>query len=116
MRTEKRIYVKPYTAVLNVQTEGVIAASGGEIITDYSNLCKSNYISGVNSCTTNTCTIQDHISSCNQVNSTTKIYATCYKERDGIYHVQVIEDHDKIGYVDANDIIKLSPCNCLKNK
>lgn len=32
MRTEKRIYVKPYTAVLNVQTEGVIAASGGEII------------------------------------------------------------------------------------
>lgn len=31
MRTEKRIYVKPYTAVLNVQTEGVIAASGGEI-------------------------------------------------------------------------------------
>lgn len=29
---EKRNYVKPYTAVMNVQTEGVIAASGGEII------------------------------------------------------------------------------------
>ena len=31
MRMEKRNYVKPYIAVMNVQTEGVIAASG-EII------------------------------------------------------------------------------------
>lgn len=41
MRTEKRIYVKPYTTVLNVQTEGVIAASA---IISENDLCRSNSI------------------------------------------------------------------------
>lgn len=116
MRIEKRNYVKPYTAVMNVQTEGIIAASG-EIIIDYDKLCGNDYISGFNSCSNSiTCNIpkQDHLASCNQVTSVTKTYATCYKDMDKIYHVQVIEDKGEIGVVDNRDIVKLTPCNCKK--
>lgn len=43
MRMEKRNYVKPYIAVMNVQTEGVIATSDGEIIEDFKEFCNNNH-------------------------------------------------------------------------
>lgn len=71
MRIEKRNYVKPYTAVMNVQTEGVIATSA---IIDEKTLCGNQYLTGGGghmNCKKNDhdnyCKSEDFIENCNKL-------------------------------------------------
>lgn len=104
MKIEKRNYVKPYTAVMNVQTEGVIATSGEEIVTD--DLCKYQYIFsnwGSSACQNEpTCDCTYEASQCNSIKGFPA--KTCYKDKGKIYHIDLQDD----GYY------HIFPCNCNK--
>lgn len=84
MKIEKRNYVKPYTAVMNVQTEGVIATSGEETPIEESAICGENSLLAGSA---TGCKKNDYkgsftfVENCQKVNFTTGVtYASCLKE------------------------------------
>lgn len=55
MGKKKKTYVRPEMKIIEVKTEGVIAASGGETPIEYDDLCNNNCLS--NADPTGKCTI-----------------------------------------------------------
>lgn len=105
---EKRNYVKPYIAVMNVQTEGVIAASKEEIV-DYNAFCQNSCFSNNNSCS---CSIP-HSPSCENLekNITYKTSYKCKVINGSLINLGGSESY-AIHYQLINDKqIKFWPCN-----
>lgn len=98
---KKKKYVKPEMKIVNVKTEGVIAASGGDIEipeTDFINGCQNNYFS--NSCGAP----EPKISQCNDFRTAIEgtIYNSCFKETSPLinpynwYHVTLTKKEGKV--------------------
>lgn len=100
MRMEKRNYVKPYIAVMNVQTEGVIAVSGDSGTIDRDKFCNSGCFDG-----SLNCGCYQENNNCNNI-ELNQIYcttlhcnpaATQYKIKKYAIHYKLIEGN-KISY------------------
>lgn len=103
MEKGKKFYLKPQMGIMNVQTEGVIAASGDIIIVK--DLCDANYLfSNINSCDegVNKCRMKKDIQNCN-IKQYEGPYRTCHKIKSQVYHVELF-------VTDGN--YHIYPCNC----
>lgn len=93
---EKRNYVKPYTAVMNVQTEGVIAASGINIDDDpngENGFCLNNNFSAAKKEHNNI--LQDHFKS-NCMNMVVgEVYCGYNDKAGGDVHFWALEVDEK---------------------
>lgn len=109
MGKKKKTYVRPEMKIIEVKTEGVIAASGGEIIIDPDPeiLCEHNDIfSNYNSCKNSTqCNYTNTVENC-KFDIYGAPYKTCYKGH-GIYHVD---------YNVTDGKFHIYPCNCKSKK
>lgn len=110
MGKKKKTYVKPEMKIVEVKTEGVIAASGGEMIIDPDpeTLCSHNDIfSNPNSCKDDhtKCSYTNTVENC-KFNIEGAPYKTCYKDH-GIYHID---------YEVADGKFHIYPCNCNSKK
>lgn len=72
---KKRIYLKPQTSVMNIQTEGVIAASGDSGEVDWNTFCDSGCMDGSGDCG---CPGYESIQNCNKIdkNDLSRLYST----------------------------------------
>lgn len=110
MGKKKKTYVRPEMKIIEVKTEGVIAASGGETIIDPELICSQNNLFDKGCNGINDCTYTTEVANCNQV--TKEVFEnlkinlkTCSKDGKA-YHID---------YNATTDKLHIYPCNCKKH-
>lgn len=102
MDMEKRNYVKPYTAIVKVQTEGVIASS----IISIDQLCNDEHDLFDQSCKNNYPNEKNYwVSQCNTIKKANvgDVFATCNKnDNNSVYHLVKI----------SKESVELKKCDC----
>lgn len=109
MGKKKKTYVRPEMKIIEVKTEGVIAASGGEVIIDKSQFCANGCLDNSNSCGLNNKPNCQNIDVDNDHDGQYDIFSAtfhCGAYQEKPIHFQYIND--------GQGKIKYWPCDCNK--